>query len=51
MDFGATDGPMTADQMNGVQGHVLHIPTVMGAVVLTYNLPSIGPPSSNSMAR
>lgn len=42
VDFGATDGPMTADQMNGVQGHVLHIPTVMGAVVLTYNLPSIG---------
>ncbi len=42
VDFGATDGPMTADQMTAVGGHVLHIPTVMGAVVLTYNLPSLG---------
>ncbi len=42
VDFGATDGPMTMDQMTAVGGHVLHIPTVMGAVVLTYNLPSLG---------
>lgn len=42
VDFGATDGPMTTEQMNGVQGQVLHIPTVMGAVVLTWNLPSLG---------
>ena len=42
VDFGASDGPMSADQMNAVQGKVLHIPTVMGAVVLTYNLPSLG---------
>ncbi len=42
VDFGASDGPMTTEQMNAVQGHVLHIPTVMGAVVLTYNLPSLG---------
>ncbi|MEO8295322.1 MAG: phosphate ABC transporter substrate-binding protein PstS [Gemmatimonadota bacterium] len=42
VDFGATDGPMTMDQMTAVGGHVFHIPTVMGAVVLTYNLPSIG---------
>ncbi|MEO8453247.1 MAG: phosphate ABC transporter substrate-binding protein PstS [Gemmatimonadota bacterium] len=42
VDFGATDGPMTADQMSAVQGKVLHIPTVLGAVVLTYNLPSLG---------
>ncbi|HEV8125625.1 MAG TPA: phosphate ABC transporter substrate-binding protein PstS [Gemmatimonadales bacterium] len=42
VDFGATDGPMTTDQMTAVGGHVLHIPTVMGAVVLTYNLPSLG---------
>jgi phosphate transport system substrate-binding protein len=42
VDFGATDGPMTAEQMTAVQGQVLHIPTVLGAVVLTWNLPSLG---------
>jgi phosphate transport system substrate-binding protein len=42
VDFGATDGPMDATAMNNVQGKVLHVPTVMGAVVLTYNLPSLG---------
>ena len=42
VDFGATDGPMNSDQMGAVQGEVLHIPTVMGAVVLTWNLPSLG---------
>jgi phosphate transport system substrate-binding protein len=47
VDFGASDGPMSADQMNAVQGKVYHIPTVMGAVVLTYNLPSLGAKSLN----
>ncbi|HTO73873.1 MAG TPA: phosphate ABC transporter substrate-binding protein PstS [Gemmatimonadales bacterium] len=42
VDFGASDGPMNQDQMSAVQGAVLHLPTVMGAVVLTYNLPSLG---------
>jgi phosphate transport system substrate-binding protein len=42
VDFGATDGPMTEEQMQAVGGHVLHIPTVMGAVVLTWNLPQLG---------
>ena len=42
VDFGATDGPMTPEQMSAVQGKVIHFPTVMGAVVLTYNLPAIG---------
>lgn len=42
VDFGASDGPMTNDQMGAVQGQVLHLPTVMGAVVLTWNLPSLG---------
>ena len=32
---------MTQEQMSAVQGKVLHIPTVMGAVVLTYNLPGL----------
>ncbi len=42
VDFGATDGPMNEDQMQAVGGKVLHVPTVLGAVVLTYNLPSLG---------
>jgi phosphate transport system substrate-binding protein len=41
VDFGASDGPMTQEQMAAVQGKVLHIPTVLGAVVLTYNLPGL----------
>jgi phosphate transport system substrate-binding protein len=42
VDFGATDGPMTETQLSAVQGQVLHVPTVLGAVVLTYNLPAAG---------
>jgi phosphate transport system substrate-binding protein len=42
VDFGATDGPMTNEQMQAVGGKVLHVPTVLGAVVLTYNLPELG---------
>ena len=42
VDFGASDGPMTDEQLQAVGGHVLHIPTVMGAVVLTWNLPALG---------
>ncbi len=42
VDFGATDGPMNDEQIQAVQGNVVHIPTVIGAVVLTYNLPSAG---------
>ena len=42
VDFGATDGPMTADQIAAVKGNVFHIPSVLGAVSVTYNLPSIG---------
>ncbi len=41
IDFGATDGPMKDDQIAAIDGNVLHIPTVIGAVVLTYNLPSL----------
>src|SRR5262247_2867705 len=37
--FGATDGPMTPEQMQGAPGKVLHLPTVLGAVVPVYNLP------------
>ena len=42
VDFGATDGPMNESQLAAVQGNVHHIPTVLGAVVVTYNLPSLG---------
>ncbi|MGH7658560.1 MAG: phosphate ABC transporter substrate-binding protein PstS [Gemmatimonadales bacterium] len=42
VDFGATDGPMTDEQIAAIDGNVIHVPTVLGAVVLTYNLPSLG---------
>jgi phosphate transport system substrate-binding protein len=42
VDFGATDGPMNESQIQAVSGNVLHVPTVLGAVVVTYNLPSLG---------
>jgi phosphate transport system substrate-binding protein len=42
VDFGATDGPMNESQIAAVAGNVLHVPTVLGAVVVTYNLPSLG---------
>jgi phosphate transport system substrate-binding protein len=42
VDFGATDGPMTDAQIAAVKGNVRHIPTVLGAVVVTYNLPAVG---------
>jgi phosphate transport system substrate-binding protein len=38
VDFGATDGPMTDEQLKQAGGDLLHIPTVLGAVVATYNL-------------
>jgi phosphate transport system substrate-binding protein len=41
VDFGATDAPMTEDEMAKVGGNVLHIPMVLGAVVPTYNLPQV----------
>ena len=43
VDFGATDGPMTDGQIAAVKGNVMHVPTVLGAVVVTYNLPALGP--------
>jgi phosphate transport system substrate-binding protein len=39
VDFGASDGPMSDDNLSKAPGKILHIPTVAGAVVLTYNLP------------
>jgi len=39
VDFGASDGPMTDANLAKAPGKILHIPTVAGAVVITYNLP------------
>src|SRR5262245_43133451 len=36
--FGATDGPMTPEQLQNAPGKVMHFPTVLGAVVPVYNL-------------
>lgn len=41
VDFGASDAPMTDDQIKAAGGNVLHIPTVLGAVVATYNVSGI----------
>lgn len=44
-DFGASDAPMTDDEMKAAQGgEILHIPTVLGAVVLTYNVEGLSAP-------
>jgi phosphate transport system substrate-binding protein len=39
--FGATDGPMTPEQLQSAPGKILHFPTVLGAVVPVYNVPGI----------
>jgi phosphate transport system substrate-binding protein len=39
VDFGASDGPMTDENLAKAPGKILHIPTVAGAVVMTYNVP------------
>src|SRR6266536_2746800 len=39
VDFGASDGPMSDENLAKASGRILHIPTVAGAVVVTYNLP------------
>jgi phosphate transport system substrate-binding protein len=38
VDFGASDGPMSDDNLAKAPGKILHIPTVAGAVVVTSNL-------------
>lgn len=41
VDFGATDSPMTDDQLAQAKTKILHFPTVLGAIVPTYNVPGI----------
>ena len=45
VDFGASDSPMTEAEMAKARGGpILHIPTVLGAVAITYNLPEVRQP-------
>jgi phosphate transport system substrate-binding protein len=39
--FGASDGPMTNDQITAAGFRVLHLPTVLGGVVPVYNIPNV----------
>ncbi len=39
VDFGASDGPMSDENLANAPGKLLHLPTVAGAVVVTYTLP------------
>ncbi len=41
VDFGASDGPMTDEQLKQAKTKILHIPTVIGAVVPAYNVPGV----------
>lgn len=41
VDFGASDAPMTDQQLGQAKIKVLHFPTVLGAVVPTYNIPGL----------
>jgi phosphate transport system substrate-binding protein len=44
VDFGASDSPMKDEDLRAASAEILHIPTVLGAVVLTYNIPSVSQP-------
>ncbi len=41
VDFGASDMPMTDEQLAPMKVKPLHFPTVLGGVVLTYNIPGV----------
>jgi len=41
VDFGASDGPMTDDQLKEAKTKILHVPTVLGADVPAYNVPGV----------
>jgi len=44
VDFGASDAPLKDEDAKSFPGEVVHIPTVLGAVVITYNLPGLNQP-------
>src|SRR5215204_2527642 len=41
VDFGASDAPMKDEDLKSAPGEILHVPTVLGAVVITYNLQGV----------
>ena len=41
VDFGASDGPMTDEELKQASGELLHLPTVLGGVVVIYNIPGV----------
>src|ERR1019366_8257252 len=41
VDFGASDGPMNDQQLSEAKVKVMHVPTVLGAVVPVYNIPGV----------
>jgi len=41
VDFGASDGPMSDEELSRAPAPLIHIPTVMGAVAVVYNLPDL----------
>ncbi len=44
VDFGASDAPMNEEEMKKSKAPVIHVPTVLGAVVISYNLPQASKP-------
>src|SRR5258706_4150716 len=44
VDFGASDAPMTDEELKGSPAELIHVPTVLGAVVVTYNLQGLSKP-------
>ena len=44
VDFGASDAPMKDEDLKSAPGEILHIPTVLGAVTITYNLEDMKAP-------
>jgi phosphate transport system substrate-binding protein len=44
VDFGASDAPMKDEDLKTAPGEIVHVPTVLGAVVITYNLQGISQP-------
>ena len=53
VDFGASDAPMSDEDLKSAPGEIVHVPTVLGAVVITYNLEGLKQPlrfSSEALA-
>ena len=44
VDFGASDSPMKDEDLKAAPGEIVHVPTVLGAVVITYNLTGVNQP-------